>query len=352
MTSYAAPCCPNVCDDDDGPCGLPSDFPTTFTFNSSFKVGMRNAYPPYSNDGTQFTYTVSMTSKYEFRDDLCGFRRTSLVGSHEYRCINSPSGSNYPGDFVETNEILDDSVGTMFWGRANSDQRREIDFHDSEGNPQYDFEFANSSNTSMTRIRESVPDGTPFIEVNDHVGSTSDWTPRESGALWAYFRGRGSGHGVKLFFMSSLALPGGFTVPDLRYEPFAERFIQYPTESDSSNGPMTPFAAGYGGINGGTPHEFPWLTYTGVPSNRYWLDRKPSHLSTGPFGEGGPSDGGTNICPKATGFKRPGFPPFNSGPDDWSDLDWVADGEYYEYGVRMGFIQNITEDSRVSFEFS
>ena len=342
MTSYAAPCCPNICaDDNDGPCGLPSDFPTTFTFQSSFRVGMRNAHPPWTTFGTQFTYDVNMTSVYEFRDDLCGFYRTSIVGSHEYRCINSPSDTFiYSGDFVETNEISDDSSNTMFWGRANTDSRRELGVHDKQGNPQYDFEFNNPSNTSIGMLTDSVPEGTPFIEVLDSVGSTSEWTPRKSGMLNAYFRGRGSGHGIKLFFPSSVVLQSGSTVPDLRYEPFAERVIQYPTESTSSNGPMAPFAAAYGSINGGTPHEFPWISYTGVPGPRYWLARRPTHL------KGNAPSG--NICPSLTGFKRPGDPPFGS----WSNLFSVADSDYYEYGVRMGLCGNITEDSSVSFGFS
>lgn len=304
---------------------------------------MRNAHPPYSTSGTQFTYDVNMTSVYEFRDDLCAFYRTSLVGSHEYRCINSPSGSNFPGDFVETNEISDDSSDLMFWGRANTDYRREIGLHDSQGNPQYDFEWATPGRTSMIMLTDSVPVGTPFIEVTDSVGSNSEWTPRKSGSLNSYFRGRGSGHGVKLFFPSSVVLQGGGTVPDLRYEPFAERFMQYPTESDGSNGTMTPFGSAYGGINGNPIHEFPWFDYDGgPPPPGQWWARRPTHLNTG-FG-----GGNGNVCPLPTGFKRPGDPPFSS----WSNMFVVADGDYYEYGVRMGLTENITEESSVSFEFS
>jgi len=344
VTSYAAPCCPNVCDDNNGPCGLPSDFPTTFTFSSSFKVGMRNAHPPFSTNGTQFTYQVSMTSRYEFQGDLCNFYRTSLVASHEYRCINSPPGSNYPGDFSERKEVSNDSSNLMFWGRANGDARVVIDYHDSQGNPQYEFRFANNSNTEMERISESVPQGTPFIEVTDVVSSV--WTARKSGQLNAFFRGRGSNHGVKLFFPSSIVLPNGDTVPDLRDEPFAERFTQAPTEANGSSGSMTPFSARYGAINGGGEVLFPWFDYdTGISPPRFHLDRKPTHLDAGYDVFGG---GGGNICPLPTGFKRPGNPPFS----EWEDLSLIADGEYYEYGVRMGLITNITEDSRVSFGFS
>ena len=344
MTSYAAAACCG-CNDGSGPCGLPFDFPTTFTFRSSFRVGMRFAHPPWNRPefNTQFTYQVDVTSTWKFQERECLFRRTKLEGFHEYVLEGSPGNSpnypNYSGDFVERRDILEETpqgVDLMFWGRASTSGRREIGFFDRYGNPQYDMDFAPSGPFNFVETRGSVPSGTPFLEVSMPV--SSEWTPRASG-FNGVFRGRGSNQNVKLFFPSSLALANGNTVPDLRDEPHKERFIQYPTEDNGSSGHMKPFACQYGAINGPGDPDFPWNT-----SAVLFTDDAPDVFQL-PFAliyaKG-------IVCPKIEGFKRPGSPPFNS----WSDLITVGDGDYYEYGVRMGIIDNITEESRVEFGFS